>query len=436
MEASELWAAVAIGLAGGLVSGMLGIGGGLVFVPGFTLLLGLPIHTAAGTSLLSIAIGTGAGTWRHDRYGRVNRRDALSIGLVAPLGVVAGVVVAQTMPEHALRIAIACVMMYSGGSLARRALLPLDASESDSARTEAPAPARAVAAASPADPAPAPIPAGRPPVVVALGLEPLRLLDGQGRIDCMLEAPAPDEVPLLVDLLEAGVGVGGGVVAIVPEWFPVAGRASFALARRSLDEPLVAVHRTACPPLGAAVLAAYASALGGRLAGHGLVASVLGRVERRLAAVAWLGSAAGLRDPRPPAHLRLLSLAPGTGFLVVAGGHEPAVHRARARSLDLQPSPATTVAVSARRADPERLATAVPQLVGLPSVAVAPTPAGPSWWGTGRLVEAVVYPSDPDGLARDLLGRLDPWDCAWCGQQIAASPCPCCMRHGPPLATA
>ncbi|HEY1274809.1 MAG TPA: sulfite exporter TauE/SafE family protein [Thermoleophilaceae bacterium] len=444
MDASEVCLAVGIGVAGGLVSGMLGIGGGLVFIPGFTLLLGMSIHTAAGTSLLTMAITTSAGAWRHHAYGRVNVRDAFRIGLVAPIGVVVGVTIAQGLPERELRFAVACVMVYSGGALGRRALGPLAASGDQSPEQSAPPPPPAPAprprdgqpGEPPRDRPPRGTPTGlgshRPPVVIGLGLEPLRLLEGQGRIDCVLETPTQAEVPVLVDLLEAGVAAGGGVVAIVPDWFPAAGRASFALARRTLDDPLIAVHRTPCPPLQAAVLAACASALGGRMAGPGLVASVLRAVERRLFAVAWLGTVTGLSEPKPPWALRLLSPLPGQGFVVLAAGESASVHRARAGRHELQLDPAAAVAVSARRAEPGRLTAAFPQLAGLPSVAVAPTPAGPLWWGTGRLVEAVVYPRDPERLAVELLRDAARWDCSWCGQPVAVSPCPCCGRAARP----
>ena len=43
------------------------------------------------------------------------------------------------------------------------------------------------------------------------------------------------------------------------------------------------------------------------------------------------------------------------------------------------------------------------QLGILPLVRVEPTPGGPAYWGTSKLVEAVVCPADPDGLARELM---------------------------------
>jgi hypothetical protein len=64
---------------------------------------------------------------------------------------------------------------------------------------------------------------------------------------------------------------------------------------------------------------------------------------------------------------------------------------------------------------------------------VDPTPHGASWWGTGKLVEAVVYPADPGALAAELVAGLDPWACRWCSELIARSPCPMCRHRARPV---
>ena len=74
--------AIAIGLAGGIIAGLLGVGGGVVFVPGLVIFLGLGQHQAEATSLLSIVPVAIVGTYRQDRYGNVRRRDALMLGLL------------------------------------------------------------------------------------------------------------------------------------------------------------------------------------------------------------------------------------------------------------------------------------------------------------------------------------------------------------------
>ena len=65
--------AVAIGLAGGVLAGMLGIGGGVLFVPGLVFFLSLSQHQAEATSLLAIVPVAIIGAYQHDRYGNVRR---------------------------------------------------------------------------------------------------------------------------------------------------------------------------------------------------------------------------------------------------------------------------------------------------------------------------------------------------------------------------
>src|ERR1700694_3880212 len=85
----------AIGLAAGIVAGLLGVGGGVVFVPGLVIFLGLNQHQAEATSLLAIVPVAIVGTYRQDRYGNVRRGDALLLGVLSIAGAVAGVALAN-----------------------------------------------------------------------------------------------------------------------------------------------------------------------------------------------------------------------------------------------------------------------------------------------------------------------------------------------------
>jgi uncharacterized protein len=94
--------AVLLGLAAGVLAGMFGVGGGILFVP--TLIaLGLNEHDAVGTSLLAIIPTALVGTWRQARYGNVRRRAALTLGLAAAVAAQGGVVLAQSLSDAALR---------------------------------------------------------------------------------------------------------------------------------------------------------------------------------------------------------------------------------------------------------------------------------------------------------------------------------------------
>jgi uncharacterized membrane protein YfcA len=113
--------AIAIGLAAGVVAGLLGVGGGVLFVPGLVLFLGLDQHHAEATSLLAIVPVAIVGTYRQDRYGNVVRRDALLLGLLSLAGAAAGVALANSLSGAVLRDAFAALMLLVAAQLVQRA---------------------------------------------------------------------------------------------------------------------------------------------------------------------------------------------------------------------------------------------------------------------------------------------------------------------------
>jgi uncharacterized protein len=115
--------AIAIGLAAGVVAGLLGVGGGVLFVPGLVLFLGLNQHQAEATSLLAIVPVAMLGTYRHDRYGNVHRADALTLGLLSLAGAAGGVALANALSGAVLRYAFAALMVLVAAQLGRRALV-------------------------------------------------------------------------------------------------------------------------------------------------------------------------------------------------------------------------------------------------------------------------------------------------------------------------
>lgn len=114
--------AILIGLAGGVIAGLLGVGGGVLFVPGLVFFLGLDQHHAEATSLLAIVPVAIAGTLRHDRYGNVRRADALVLGLLSLAGAAGGVALANALSGAVLRDAFAALMVLVAAQLARRSL--------------------------------------------------------------------------------------------------------------------------------------------------------------------------------------------------------------------------------------------------------------------------------------------------------------------------
>jgi uncharacterized protein len=118
---SELLA-VLLAMAGGLVGGLVGVGGGILFVPALTIFLDLSQVEAESTSLLMIAIVAAAGAARQNRYGNVNLRDAVLVGVLSPLGVVVGVVVANEVSERVLELGFAALALFMAAQLVRRAM--------------------------------------------------------------------------------------------------------------------------------------------------------------------------------------------------------------------------------------------------------------------------------------------------------------------------
>jgi uncharacterized membrane protein YfcA len=121
VSGGEIIAAAALGFAGGVVGGMLGVGGGIVFVPTLALVLGLAQVDAEATSLLAV-IGVGAvGASRQSRYGNLRPRDGALMGALSVAGVAGGVALANVLPERALKLLFAAFMLYMAASLFRRA---------------------------------------------------------------------------------------------------------------------------------------------------------------------------------------------------------------------------------------------------------------------------------------------------------------------------
>lgn len=120
MSATTLAAALALGFAAGVVAGMFGVGGGILFVPTLVL-LGLDQLEAGATSLAAILPTVLAGTWRQHAYGNVRWRPALAIGVASVAGVQAGALVALALPEVTLRRLFAVLILAVAAQLAWRA---------------------------------------------------------------------------------------------------------------------------------------------------------------------------------------------------------------------------------------------------------------------------------------------------------------------------
>jgi uncharacterized protein len=100
---SSTLVALALGLAAGVLSGMFGVGGGILFVPTLVIVLGEGQLAAQATSLAAMIPVVLAGAWRHHQIGNVRWRVAFVIGTASAGGVAGGAAVAVALPEDVLR---------------------------------------------------------------------------------------------------------------------------------------------------------------------------------------------------------------------------------------------------------------------------------------------------------------------------------------------
>ena len=113
-------AAIAIGFAAGVVSGLLGVGGGILFVPALTLALSLSQIKAEATSLLAVIPVALVGAGRQYQYGNVRLREAAVLGALSALGVLGGVALANVLPERVLRFGFAALLLVVAAQFLRR----------------------------------------------------------------------------------------------------------------------------------------------------------------------------------------------------------------------------------------------------------------------------------------------------------------------------
>jgi uncharacterized protein len=111
---------ILVGLAGGVLAGTFGVGGGIVFVPTLALGLGLTQLHAQASSLLAILPTAAVGTWRQLQLGNVDVRAAIVVGVASIAGVQGGVIVAESLPQDALRRLFGAFLIVTAVQIAWR----------------------------------------------------------------------------------------------------------------------------------------------------------------------------------------------------------------------------------------------------------------------------------------------------------------------------
>lgn len=118
----EIAETVAVGLVAGVLSGIFGVGGGLLFVPALVLIADLSHVDAAATSLAAMIPVVLVGVWRQREAGYVRWREAIVIGITSAAGVAGGATLAESLPEDALRTLFAALLLVIAARLVWSAL--------------------------------------------------------------------------------------------------------------------------------------------------------------------------------------------------------------------------------------------------------------------------------------------------------------------------
>ena len=115
---------LAVAFLGGMLGGVVGVGGGVLFVPALVVFMDLAQLDAQATSLVGVVAVGAVGAWRQHGYGNLRARDALVLALLSPVGVAIGVAAANGISERVLELLFAGLSLYFALGLARRALRP------------------------------------------------------------------------------------------------------------------------------------------------------------------------------------------------------------------------------------------------------------------------------------------------------------------------
>lgn len=119
MSTTTIVIGISLGLTAGVMAGLFGVGGGILFVP-VLVALGLGQLDAQGTSLLAILPTVAAGTWNQRRYGNLRVRTAVVVGVASIVGVEVGARVVVEIDENFLRRLFAVLLFAVAAQLVWR----------------------------------------------------------------------------------------------------------------------------------------------------------------------------------------------------------------------------------------------------------------------------------------------------------------------------
>jgi hypothetical protein len=103
---------VLLGLAAGVLSGLLGVGGGIVMVPVMILGFGIPAAIAKGTSLLVILPTSMVGTWRNVRYHNAKLDIGTAVGLAGAVTAFLGALLSIGLSDEVSAALFATLLVF------------------------------------------------------------------------------------------------------------------------------------------------------------------------------------------------------------------------------------------------------------------------------------------------------------------------------------
>jgi uncharacterized protein len=117
VSATTVILALVLGFGAGTLSGLFGVGGGILFVPTLALVVGLSQLDAQATSLAAMIPVVVFGAWQQHQVGNVRWKAALAVGAASVLGVVGGAALATSLDEELLRSLFGALLLLVAAQL-------------------------------------------------------------------------------------------------------------------------------------------------------------------------------------------------------------------------------------------------------------------------------------------------------------------------------
>ncbi|MBI4393516.1 MAG: sulfite exporter TauE/SafE family protein [Euryarchaeota archaeon] len=117
MEPALTSLAILVGVLAGVLSGLFGIGGGLVVVPAAIFLFGTGFHDAKAASLIVIVVSAATSLWKHRGAGNVDLRLGATLGAAGAVAGLVGVYIAEVTPEFYLRLLFAALLVVAAARM-------------------------------------------------------------------------------------------------------------------------------------------------------------------------------------------------------------------------------------------------------------------------------------------------------------------------------